>query len=581
MRLGKRYGHAKPAITRQQQHRQRKKENRMRKIAVLDFETDPFDNVVQEIIFPFAACLYGDDFEIVIWEENRAKFVKKVIDAIVSLPDEYTIWAHNGGRFDFLFLIHALRGAVSFKGRGIMVARVGAHELRDSFHIIPEKLAALQKEAFDYQKLRKHKRVDYRDDIIRYMVSDCRYLLDAVRTFIAKFGFRVSIGQAAMYELRKHYKVDKFSAHWDAYIREYFFGGRVECLKGKGEWVGDYKLYDVNSMYPYVMANYEHPIGHRNTYNIRAGEPGTHTVFIKLECDNNGALIARSPEGETTARITHGVFQTTIWEYRVALKYGLIKNCRFIHCLDCIKRTTFADFILPIYEGRTRTKAHLRELKAAGLQGTPEWIETNKDDIMLKLLMNNSYGKFAQDPRRYKEHYLTNPDEMPPDDWFPKGGNKLAFLNYESDLYWIWEKPNPGFRFNNVGTAASITGASRAVLLEALQKARGAIYCDTDSIIASALPGVDLSQTALGAWDIEQEFSAVIVTGKKQYACKVNGGKETIKMRSKGTPSSELNWDKFRELLDGAVLSITNTAPTIDRFGRQRYITRQIRATAK
>jgi hypothetical protein len=37
-----------------------------------------------------------------------------------------------------------------------------------------------------------------------------------------------------MCELSQHYDVKKFSPAWDEYMRGYFFGGRVECLKGRG-----------------------------------------------------------------------------------------------------------------------------------------------------------------------------------------------------------------------------------------------------------------------------------------------------------------------------------------------------------
>lgn len=583
---------------RMKRHRTLKAQERAEHIAILDMETDPFDADRELKIRPFLAVLYADQFDpVVIWEENQDAFGEKVIAAIENLPGRYTIYAHNGGRFDYLFLVSRLRGAVSFKGRGIMSAPVGNHELRDSFHIIPERLANWQKDKFDYTKLEKKTRAEHRAEIIRYCVNDCKYLLDIVKKFVDGFGLKMTIGQAAMSELKKHYDVPKFTEGHDAYIRQFFFGGRVECIRGRGEFVGPYKLYDVNSLYPFVMSAFNHPVGGFWDYEIRYGEPGPNTVFIDLEAQNNGALVARNAEGETTARIKQGRFRTTIWEYNVAIKYGLISNVKFNICIDCAKRTDFSKFVVPLYENRLRTKGELDRMKQAGLETSAAFMDLKKDDIFYKLLLNNAYGKFAINPRRFVENFITDPDAQPPDSWF-KSFAKLPDPEraqyeqpvFESERYWIWQKPNPGFRFNNVGVAASITGAARAVLLEALQHAIDPIYCDTDSIICRYLKGVEISKTALGAWDLEDEFTRVIINGKKLYSTwhlkekrrtpeqLADGLDPRYTVKSKGV--SRVTWEEMDCLLNGMQLGTRNRAPTMDRYGKQEYVKRIIRATA-
>lgn len=579
---------------RAQKLRAKKREETLTKIGVIDSETDPFDNVSKEQILPFLFVIYADEFEpVVLWDENFARLIQRLVAELERIEKEYgayTFYAHNGGKFDFLFLIHKLRGEVSFKGRGIMEAKIGAHKLRDSFHIIPEKLAAYQKDEFDYSKLRRGERHKHKKEAIRYCIADCKYLLEIVKGFVTEFGLKLSIGQAAMAELKQHYKVEKFSAGWDEYVRTYFYGGRVECLQGRGEFIGPYRLYDVNSMYPYVMANYMHPIGGMFEYDLRAGVPSNSTCFVDLDCENRGALIGRDEAGATTARIKRGRFFTTIFEYETALRHGLISDVSINFCLDCTMRTDFSKFVVPLYERRQQTKRLLNEMKRAGQDQGQVYLDTKKDDIFLKLLLNNAYGKFAQNPRNFKEHYLTDPDDMPPAEWM-KSIDKLPFAeqenyrqpHYEGEHYWIWVKPAPGFTFNNVGTAASITGAARAVLLDAICKATDPIYCDTDSLICRDLSGVDIHKERLGAWDIEDEFSRVIVNGKKLYACmpaKVQTGQIVKpKIRSKGV--SGLSWDDMVALKDGAEIVVSNKGPTLTKFGTQNYITRKIRATAQ
>jgi hypothetical protein len=511
-----------------------------------------------------------------------------VLAAIEALPNSYTIYAHNGGKFDFLFLIHKLRGPVSFKGRGLMTAKIGPHELRDSFHIIPERLANLEKEKFDYANMAKDKRNDHREEIISYCIADCVGLLKFVKAFLKDFGFKLSIGQAAMARLKQHYKVASISSSMDKQLRDFFFGGRVECLAGRGHFHGHYKLYDVNSMYPRAMEGYQHPIG--AIYNWRVGEPDENTFFIDLECDNNNALVRRSENNETTANVPSGRFLTTIHEYRTALKLGLISNIRINFCIDCEQSSNFADFVIPLYKNRLQTKDTLKAMEKAGLEGTAQFFDVKKDDVFYKLLLNNAYGKFAQNPRRFKESYITDPGARPElteqeqlmveltgeyaDEHF---GNLPA---YECDEYSIWERPSPSKRFNNVGTAASITGAARAILMEAIYNAVEPIYCDTDSLICRELPNTELHDTKLGAWDLEAEYREVIVNGKKMYGClplNPADDKKKTKIRSKGT--SNLTFADMVRLYQGDVLRRMNPAPTLTKSGAQYYVTRNIRAT--
>lgn len=587
--------------------RKRRAQGKLENIAVLDFETDPFDNDhPDKIIAPFLAVLYSDNFEpIVIWDDDSEKLIDAVLAAIVGLPDQYTIYAHNGGKFDFMFFVHKLRGEVLFKGRGIMSCQVGAHELRDSFHIIPEALSNWQKDKFDYRLLAIAVRHKHREPIIRYCTNDCRYLLEIVKRFVDQFGFKITIGQAAMSVLKTFYKPQPLSPFSDEYLRDrYYFGGRVECLQGRGQWNGEYKLYDVNSMYPYVMASYRHPLG--NDFTRRPGIPSNQTAFIHLRCKNRGALINRMDSGETTANTREGEFYTTIMEYGVACRYNLISDVEIIDCIDWTETTDFSKFVLPLYETRQKLKLQMEPLKKAGLENSSDYKELQKDDMIMKYVLNNAYGKFAQNPRNYKEHYLTGPNDAPPDWWFDSLSTlteddqaRARLPSFYNDQYAIWERPNPTRHFNNVATAASITGAARATLLEAIQNAVDPLYCDTDSIICRSLSGVEIDPAKLGAWKLEREFSDVMVCGKKLYATKVKGleygQRQALKVKSKGTSflrlgeldtpatiyaKQETAWSEMGRILAGETIAKRQFGATLTRYGEQFYMTRNIRATA-
>lgn len=620
LKRGTRPRFGETALTNTEHHRryrQQRTQRKLKNIAVLDFETDPFRETDHAEIHPFCCELYSDQFApIVLWDEDYETLIEKLLIQLEMLDEPYTIYAHNGGKFDFMFFIHKIRGSVKFKGRAIMSARVGKHEIRDSLHLLPERLASWKKDHFDYSKMHKKNRNKFREEILAYQHSDCVYLFDFISRFVKEFGLKISIGAAAFTRLKAFYKIAPIKQRMDHAIREYFLGGRVECIAGQGLFESSrqqskpYKLFDVNSMYPYVMAHYQHPTGAE--YLWHRGQPNENTFFIDLNCKSYGAMFQRLEHGELDSGDCEGRFMTTIWEYKAALKYGLIENVKINWCIDNVVHNDFRNFIVPMYSRRQETKVIMDRLKKAGQETCPEFEETKKENIFLKYLLNNSYGKTAQNPEKYKEYFYTDHGEMPPKEWmqFLEGASDEIRHEYSmpverSDSFDVWVRPSPGTRYNNVGTGASITGAARSILLEAIQNSLDPIYCDTDSLICRDLKA-PLSETELGAWKIEETFDSVIIGGKKTYACMVAGksdGQESrLKVRSKGVdlrvrpardgfeipdPSpgewktaNAATWQRYLDLLDDKVVTVQNRAPTFNKLGQQHYMTRRIRATA-
>src|ERR1700723_908265 len=572
---------AKPRATIRSEYKKRKREESLSRIAILDFETDPFDNTrPDDIVQPFLCVLYSDDFPtIIIWDENNERFISRVIAAITALPVKYTIYAHNGGKFDYQFLLHRLRGLVKFKGRGLMVAHIGKCELRDSFHILPEGLANWQKDIFDYTKLKRGTRSQYRQEIIDYCTNDCAYLLDFVKTFVKNFGLKISIGKAALAELRKHYKVARISEYQDGGedgkhgLRQFFFGGRVECLAGRGNFRGDYKLYDVNSMYPAVMANCRHPVG--NEYAPRRGNPSDFTAFIKLTCRNYGAFVKRGENGETSAEFKDGTYFVTKFEYDTALRYNLIEDVDIIECIDCNEFSDLSKFVFPIYMRKQALKQQLDELSLMGKKDTREYREVKKEYMICKYLLNTGYGKFTQNPRNFKEKFITDLGERPPEISGEICWPELP--SAENAEFALWERESRPWRFLNVGTGASITGAARAVLMEGIENAIDPIYCDTDSIICRDLRNSHIDPVDFGAWEIEAQFSECIIAGKKLYACRsapLPNGELSAKdkIRSKGVAG--LDWDKMQRILDNEIIEAINKGPTMSATHAPYYMRR-------
>jgi hypothetical protein len=598
--------------------RVRAKAKRRQNIAILDLETDPFDHEGQSPIHPFLAIVYSSEFStIVVWDSDWERLVQTLIDRLEQIAEPFTIYAHNGGRFDYMFFMHHLDGRCKFKGRALMSAKLGKHELRDSLHIIPESLKnANRKIEFDYRKMHRSLREKHRSEIIAYCEEDCKATFEMVRSFVDKFGMPMTIGQAAMTELKKHHSFKRLSEPSDRYLRQWFFGGRVECF-AKGHFRhGPFKLFDVHSMYPSVMAHVRHPTGAEFFVNDRVT---TKTAFIHLRCHNKGAFVSRLKTGELTTSQQIGEFWTTIHEFDMARSLGLIDRWNIIKTIDFLEWSDFSGFVLPLYEKRE----HLKQV----LKANPNAYDAQaiKQDIKFyKYLLNNAYGKFAQNPRRFKEFYLTPPGERPPLDWLYAGievqaereerecisqlspQERIEHANWrhtasadelekrkqdrietvkrfrclpdeETSKYTVWAIPCTEWRFNNVATAASITGAARAKLMRAIHSAVDPLYCDTDSIICRDLGGHTITASDLGTWNLEAEIGEVIIAGKKLYAYRTLGGREVI--RAKGNQG--VTWAQMEAIVKGQVIRQTMRAPTITRGQQQRYITRELRMTGE
>jgi hypothetical protein len=572
------------AAQRRYERSQASAKKKARLIAVLDMETDPFSDGQE--VYPFVCELYAaDDFPpVVIWEENFPRFVEKVVAAIEALPDEYIIYAHNGGRFDFMFLISKIKGRVAFKGRGIMSAKIGNHELRDSFHIIPAALSAYRKDEFDYsllEKANRRKKVN-REKILAYLHADCVYLYEVVADFTGRYGQALSIGQVAWGLLKKDHDIKPLSEGSDEYLRNWFYGGRVECLTGPGAWHDDHAVCDVISMYPDRMAHCEHPIA--GDFWARGGAPNKNTVFLEVECENFGALVGRAEDGSLTPNLPRGLFRTTIWEYEVARQHNLIKNAQIHRCIDFEQRTNFKAFVYPLFATREDVKKTLETIDKLCAQ----WPQLKRDELFIKLLLNNGFGKSAQNPRRFKEWCYTNEDEHPEGEivgpWQVRAEDGEIWRLHASreGEFNLWCKPIPPSqrRYNNVATGASITGAARAKLLDALATCKGARYCDTDSIICRE-PGAswDMGITELGKWKVEANASELLIAGKKLYGFKGldNKGEAVSRIRTKG--SKGVTWEQLQAIVKGAEIDITLQAPTITKTGHQYNVSRELKMT--
>jgi len=483
--------------------------------------------------------------------------VARLCEHIESLKIPHTIYAHNGGKFDFHFMLEWLENPIKIISSRIAQVKMGIHELRDSYCIIPIPLAAYQKDSIDYRLLEADKREANRAEIVAYLKTDCTALFDIVSRFVERFGLQLTIGGTAIKTLRSIHEFDSTSKWHDEKYRPFYFGGRVEAFQ-TGIVKGNWKVYDVNSMYPHVMANMLHPTGkkYRTGYNRIidrrgriAGFADAPFYFARIRCKQLGAFPVRSKNAPLNFEIPSGEFCVTSHELKAAIETGRAWDIEVLEVAVPEETISFGDYVARFMEEKISSKA--RGDKAG--------------EIFAKLLLNSAYGKFAQNPAHYYDYWIGDPDD-----------EKYEIYSADVNSIDIWRKPSEREAFYDVATAASITGAARSVLMLALSNAINPIYCDTDSIICEGL-NAELDASKLGAWKLEAEGDTIAVAGKKMYA--LRAGNDYVKTASKGVV---LSGAEIFGLCGGTSKQWKNEAPSFS-LGKNRvkFVQRTIKGVAK
>lgn len=436
------------------------------------------------------------------------------------------IFAHNGAAFDSL-KIHeiTMEMAVIEKAQYFMSDSAGigykvkyqnmrhAVTFMDSYRLLPASLKKLC-ETFHV----KHQKIELdgvlpeqikRDNIDlywEYLKHDCLSLQDILYSFwkmlydkhgnigdlpmtlasLALRLFRLYIDTGIMTPNNKYQK---------ALERLAYHGGMTQCLE-----VGEFEnvsVYDVNSMYPFVMQKYEYPTSYlgyiTRTYdNTKCGlwhvrfEQSRHDIppFIfdlTNEVSYCGEAVCTTSELEHLIKIG-GTF--TLIEGRIWLRTGPI----------------FREFVTEFYEERKQAVARGDDAMA----------------FVLKILLNSVYGKFAEREEGYRIVMASAKE-------------RIAILKTAGEYYnlgnFIAVLEPRQVRHMFVGIAAMITAYARVTLHQLIMyyvdRGFRVIYCDTDSVhvayTSTDIPNASFIGSELGAQKVEYTGPAVYA-GKKLYA---------------------------------------------------------------
>lgn len=532
-------------------------------IAVVDSETDPFETGL--VVAPFTIGFDTGDRYVDFWGDDCVAQFFDYLATQTAEGCEYLIYAHNGGKFDFFFFLDYLDAEQTplIMGGRLVKIRFQGQEFRDSFAIIPQALGAYKKDDVDYQKFRREVREQHREEILRYQKSDCAYTRELIVGFHDMFGDKLTIASASLPMLNSFTGFERIGGDgFDERFRQYYFGGRNQCFETgylKPRPGQQWRVYDRNSMYPAVMRDELHPISNRPELQTKIDND---TDFACIEAINRGALPMRDEKGGLDFTVKRGTFYATIHEINAGLETGTLDIIRVKHAWKFDRKASFTEFVERFYSLRLEAKASGDKVR----------------DILYKFCLNSGYGKFALNPRKFKQWCLTIGDIPEPQ---ANADNPEGWsLHSQSGDMFIWCRPSPRKGgFYNVATAASITGAARANLLRNLSLASRPIYCDTDSIICEGFKG-ELNETELGGWKLEAVGDRAAIAGKKLYTvfdeATLRASGKAIKKASKGV---NLSPDEIVAVCNGQEIVYQNPVPNFKLDGSAEFVTRRINKT--
>lgn len=568
-------------------------------IATLDLETDPFR--FERPPKAFDAGFFDGETHYEFW---GADCCSRLVDLLLNYKGK--VYAHNGGKFDFHFLMPYIPDEATIfiiNGR-IVRLKFAECVLLDSYSILPVPLRASggkidiaywkleagidclspqELAEFEADKAKANSteispREFYRAEIIKYRRQDNEALHKLVSAFVDTYGNGLTLANRAFNELKKlELKPSPGNERMDRVLRPFYFGGRVECFR-PGIHKGGFKIIDINSAYPAAMMK-KHFWGADFIALDRLPKSRDKVAvsFITLECVSKGAFPLRVKGGGLSFPHGKHLFKVSGWEFLAALDTKTISEVRIIECLVPYETRDFVPYV---------EKFFALKLKA-------EQDGDTQQRLFAKLMLNSAYGKFAVNPEKFRENRLCPVGDNPNDEAKDElGDNERG--NYpdceakENDvLEWelvstfddwgfcLWEKPVEQSKkiYYHVGTAASITGFVRAFLWRSINQVKNPVYCDTDSIICEDTADLKLSSD-LGDWKLEAEGNSVAIAGKKLYSFRCNDGK--FKIASKGVRVSP---QEIYRVAQGEEIQWRNIAPSFSLKSEPKFISRKIRKT--
>ena len=507
-----------------------------------------------------------------------------ILNLLIRKYHGYKVYLHNFSNFDGVFLLKHMANLTSnieiiMKDIKIISLKIkyGNNKynltFRDSFLLLPSSLKKLAKsfnvedklnfpfkilnnveldykgqvpEYTNFENLNYIEYLEYvkkynnsswvlREEIQKYCEQDVKTLyliIDKFNRFIFNL-FRInainyptiSSLSFAIYRsiFLKETKIPILTGELYNFIKKSYTGGAVDVFKPFAKKV--YK-YDVNSLYPYIMANYNMPVGNPTYWEGDISELDLNLLGF-IETDVIAPKDLNIPFLQTKIKSKKGEFRTIspLGEWRGVYTTNEIKNSielgykfKFIRALTFSYEKIFTEFVNYFYE--------LKKMSS----------RNSSDYIIAKLFLNSLSGRFALDPI-LDTHSLVNNNEIIElqRKYNIKAltplGNNINLISYtknnEKDLDFA---PNV-----SIAISAMITSNARLWMYQF--KNNKVLYTDTDSIDTTQLLNPKYIGDELGQFKLEQVFDEAVYLAPKVYGG-INKNSEYIKIKGLKNPVS-------------------------------------------
>lgn len=365
---------------------------------------------------------------------------------------------------------------------------------------------------------------------VGYLRNDVEIMARALQILFSQDLRQMTQGSNALYDYKRIVGKKNFTKwfpmpqyDWD--IRQSYKGGFTYCdPRRQGEDIGEGIVLDVNSLYPSVMYYKPLPYGEGIYFDGEYQVDKLYNLFTQmftcqfelkpnhiptLQIKNSGAFVPTeylsSSDGEDVTLCLTSV------DLELFMEHYNVYNIEY-HGGWKFKSTTglFTDYIDKWME--VKIESTLNGNKAMR--------------TLAKLMLNALYGKFALNPNVQ---------------------SKIPYYDEGVIRYTLGEQETRDPIYIPVGTF--ITAWARHTTISAAQKVYDRfLYADTDSLhlVGTELPeGLNIDDTALGAWAHESTFTRARFLRQKTYVEEIDG---KIHITCAGMPSKcyeHVTWDNF------------------------------------
>jgi hypothetical protein len=560
------------------------------KIITLDIETFIKDG----IHIPYVICWFdgekSNSYYLVDFNSSNLLLTQAIKELMVRKYDDHKIYIHNMASFDGIFLLKILVELGNVKPiihHGDLISinfksKIYNFVFKDSLQILLVSLRKLakvfgvdtQKSIFPYSFVNENN-LDYigpvpdfkyfdnitikeyneyclkfdnshwdlRDEAIKYCEIDCislyqiiikfsNMIFDLFKINIHKYPTLSSIAFAIF---RTHFlekgEIPQIFGQIGKDIRQGYTGGAVDMYIPRPPKGTKIFCYDVNSLYPFVMDQFDMPVGKPTQFfgDIRKTDPNAFGFFYcKIIAPDN---------------LLHPILQTHIKTksgIRTIAPLGTWEDMIFSAEMDNAIKYGYKFEILWGYKFKPKNifKGYVGHLYSLRLK----YPKTNPLNMIAKILLNSLYGRFGMNDSfpnitifdTFKEFKIWFKDHSEDVIDFMELGDKVL-VQHRSENQDNYTDTWGGMETHNVsvGIAAAITAYARIHMSQFKNNPNfNLYYSDTDSIyIDRPLPDEFISSTILGKMKLEYVLIDAIFLAPKVYYLQMEDGKVIYKVK--------------------------------------------------